>query len=425
MPRPRGTLAEFIHLSSIVRAPLLDGRGERVGRVGDLIVRLDGKPHPPITGLVAHIAHRDLFVPIARVAELQPDHVALTGEADDLGRFERHPGELLLTRDLASRHLIHVIRAHLIRANDIELAQVDGVWQVVGVDPSTRAALRRALPRPFAKHISTGKIVDWGQIEPFVAHVPTARMRIPYRKLSKLRPAQIADLVEAASHEEGEEIIEAVSLDRELEADVFEELDTDHQREFLASRSNAEAARLLATMAPDDAADLIADLDQDRRLAVLETLPARQQAKVRRLLSYNPETGGGLMNPDFLSLVETTTVADALEAVRKSEFAPEALATVYVSDQEGHLSGTVSVVKLLKASPDQRLSSISEKDPVTVRADADIHAIVRKMSDFNLSAAPVVDDNHTMLGVITVDDVLELLLPTGWRRDFGMTAAEE
>ena len=250
-------------------------------------------------------------------------------------------------------------------------------------------------------------------------------MRIPYRKLSKLRPAQIADLVEAASHEEGEEIIEAVSLDRELEADVFEELDTDHQREFLASRSNAEAARLLATMAPDDAADLIADLDQDRRLAVLETLPARQQAKVRRLLSYNPETGGGLMNPDFLSLVETTTVADALEAVRKSEFAPEALATVYVSDQEGHLSGTVSVVKLLKASPDQRLSSISEKDPVTVRADADIHAIVRKMSDFNLSAAPVVDDNHTMLGVITVDDVLELLLPTGWRRDFGMTAAEE
>ncbi|MGB9111400.1 MAG: CBS domain-containing protein [Acidimicrobiales bacterium] len=418
-------MAEFIHLSSVVHAPLTDGRGERVGRVDDLIARLDGKPHPPISGLVARIGHRELFIPIARVAELQPDHVRLTGQTIDLGRFERRPGELLLTRDLSSRHLIHLIGAHLIRANDIELAQVDGVWQVVGVDPSPRAALRRALPRPVAKHIATGKIIDWGQIEPFVAHVPTARMRIPYRKLSKLRPAQIADLVEAASHEEGEEIIEAVSLDRELEADVFEELDPDHQREFLASRSNAEAARLLATMAPDDAADLIVDLDQDRRLAVLEALPARQKAKVRRLLSYNPETGGGLMNPDFLSLPDATTVADALEAVRKSEIAPEALATVYVADQEGHLSGTVSVVKLLKASADQRLASIAEKDPVTVRADADIHAIVRKMSDFNLSAAPVVDDNHTMLGVITVDDVLELLLPTGWRRDFGMTSAEE
>ncbi|MGA8297681.1 MAG: CBS domain-containing protein [Acidimicrobiales bacterium] len=418
-------MAEFVHLSSVVRAPVIDGRGEKVGRVDDLIARLDGKPHPPIMGLVARIGHRDLFVPIVRVAELQPDHVRLSGETSDLGPFERRPGELLLTRDLSSRHLIHLIRAHLIRANDIELAQVDGEWQVVGVDPSTRAALRRALPRTFAKHISMGKIVDWSQIEPFVAHVPTARMRIPYRKLSKLRPAQIADLVEAASHDEGEEIIEAVSLDRELEADVFEELDPDHQREFLASRSNSDAARVLATMAPDDAADLIADLDQDRRLAVLEALPARQKAKVRRLLSYNPETGGGLMNPDFLSLAGETTVADALEAVRKSEIAPEALATVYVADDEGHLSGTVSVVKLLKSPPDKRLSAISEKDPVTVRADADIHGIVRKMSDFNLSAAPVVDDDHTMLGVITVDDVLELLLPTGWRRDFGMTAAEE
>jgi CBS domain-containing protein len=418
-------LAEFIHLSSVVHAPLTDGGGERVGRVDDLIVRLDGKPHPPITGLVARIGHRELFIPISRVADLRPDHVRLNGETVDLGRFERRPGELLLTWDLGSCHLVYLVRSHLIRANDIELAQVDGVWQVVGVDPSTRAALRRALPRPLAKHISTGKIIDWGQIEPFVAHVPTARMRIPYRKLAKLRPAQIADLVEAASHEEGEEIIEAVSLDRELEADVFEELDPEHQREFLESRSNAEAARLLATMAPDDAADLIVDLDQDRRLAVLEALPPRQKAKVRRLLNYNPETGGGLMNPDFLSLAESTTVADALEAVRKSEIAPEALTTVYVSDHEGHLAGTVSVVRLLKSPSDQQLSAIAEKDPVTVRVDADIHGIVRKMSDFNLSAAPVVDDDHTMLGVITVDDVLELLLPTGWRRDFGMSAAEE
>jgi Mg/Co/Ni transporter MgtE len=106
-----------------------------------------------------------------------------------------------------------------------------------------------------------------------VAHVPTARLRIPYRKLARLHPAQIADLVEAASHDEGEEIIEAVGQDRELEADVFEELDTEHQLEFIRTRSDAEAARLLATMAPDDAADLLTELDQERRLPVLQNLP--------------------------------------------------------------------------------------------------------------------------------------------------------
>lgn len=417
--------AEFVHLSSIIRSPLVDPVGERIGRVDDLIVRLDGKPHPPITGVVARVAGRELFIPVERIATMRPRFVQLIGQMLALGRFERRRGELLLARDLQARHLIHIVGAHLIRANEIELAETDGLWQVVGVDPSGRGVLRRLMPRPLACRIRTKSLVDWGSIEPFVAHVPTARMRIPLRKLSRLRPAQIADLVEAASHEEGEEIIEAVSLDRELEADVFEELDPEHQREFLESRSNAEAARVLATMAPDDAADLINDLDQDRRVAVLETLPPRQQAKVRRLLNYNPETGGGLMNPDFLSLPATTTAGEALEAIRRSDTAPEALATVYTSDQEGRISGTVSVVRLLKASPRAKLSSIAERDPPTVRADADIHAIVRKMSDFNLSTAPVVDEDHRMLGVITVDDVLELLLPTGWRRDFGMTAADE
>ena len=151
---------------------------------------------------------------------------------------------------------------------------MDGRLEVVGVDPSSRPVLRRLLPRSLARRIPAKSIVDWESIQPFVSHVPTARLRIPYRKLARLHPAQIADLVEAASHEEGEEIINAVGQDLELEADVFEELDTEHQLEFLSSRSDKEAARLLATMAPDDAADLIADLDQDRRLSVLEALPA-------------------------------------------------------------------------------------------------------------------------------------------------------
>ncbi len=157
----------------------------------------------------------------------------------------------------------------------------------------------------------------------------------PYRKLSKLHPAQIADLVEQASHEEGEEIIEAVGADRELEADVFEELDTTHQLEFLESRSDADAARLLARMEPDNAADLISEIDQDRRLPILERLPDIQKTKVRQLLSYSADTAGGLMNPDFVSVPATATVADALEAIRTSRVPAEALHAVFVLDESG------------------------------------------------------------------------------------------
>jgi Mg/Co/Ni transporter MgtE len=191
------------------------------------------------------------------------------------------------------------------------------------------------LGHKIGSHVQTDRIVDFASIEPFVSHVPSARLRIPYRKLAKLHPAQIADLVEQASHEEGEEIIEAVGLNRELEADVFEELDTEHQLEFLESRSDADAARLLSRMEPDNAADLITEIDQEHRLPILELLPHEQQAKVRQLLSYNADTAGGLMNPDFVSIPPTATVADALEAIRTTRVPAESLQAVGARPTDG------------------------------------------------------------------------------------------
>ena len=416
---------EILHLSSVVRSALVDRDGDRLGRVEDLIAQLGFAPHPPVTGVVVRIAHRQLFVPIARIPDLQPGRVQFVGDTVSLKRFERRPGEVLLSEDLRARHLINLQGARLIRANEIELARVDGRWEVVAVDPSPRVALRRLLPRRLGQRIPAGKVVDWASIEPFVAHVPTARLRIPYRKLARLHPAQIADLVEAASHEEGEEIIEAVGQDRELEADVFEELDSEHQIEFVRSRTDAEAARLLATMAPDDAADLIMELDQERRLPVLQLLPAPQQRKIRTLLNYNPETAGGLMSPDFQCLPESTPVSDVLDGVRSSTAPPEALAVVFARGDDGRVTGSASVVRLIQAPPTATLGSVVRPNPAHVHPDWDLHAVTRKMTDFNLTVAPVMDEHHRMVGVITVDDVLEMLLPTGWRRDFGMSSVED
>jgi CBS domain-containing protein len=417
---------EIVHLSDVVKRPLVDSAGDKLGRVLDLIVRLGENPHPPVAGAVVHIAGRDLFVPIRKIADLGSGRVRFDGRRVDLRRFDRRPGELLLAQDLLARHLINLVGGRLIRANEIELANEGGTWMVVGVDPTTKPVLRRLLPRSLRRRVKPGGLVDWESIEPFVGHVPTARLRIPYRKLAKLHPAQIADLVEQASHEEGEEIINAVGADRELEADVFEELDDEHQAEFVASRSDAEAARLLGRMAPDDAADLIMELDQERRLPILNQLPEPQQRKVRSLLSYNPETAGGLMSPDFVWLPEQTPVSEVLAAVRASTAPPEALNVVYAKDGHGDVTGSASVVSLIKAAPTDPLASITRPLPSHVHADWDLHSTARTMSDFNLTVAPVLDpEHHELLGVVTVDDLLELLLPQGWRRDFGMTTADE
>jgi len=413
-----------VQLSSVLRSPLLDRAGERLGRVEDLIVRLADGGYPPVTGIRATIGGRELFVPVDRIAELAPGAVRLAGEKLSLKRFERRVGEVLLGGDVLGRKLVNVEAdpPRLVTAHEIELADIDGWWRVVGVDPSTRARLRRALPRRLRGLIGDTPFLDWTDLEPFVGHVPSARLRFSHRKLANLHPAEIADLVEAASHEEGEEIIQAVGQDRELEADVFEELDEHHQLEFIRELPDAQVAAVISRMAGDDAADLIAEIDQERRGRILALLPATQRQQIEALLDYNPSTAGGLMSPDFILLEETDSIARAIESVRSSDLAAGTLSTVYLRDPEGRLSGSVPVVTLLRTDPEAGLRDVAEHEPESVRPDADLPEVARTMTDYNLVMLAVVDEDERMVGVITVDDVLELTLPTGWRRRFGVVS---
>jgi hypothetical protein len=411
----------ILHLSSLVGTPLRDSDGERLGRVEDAIVRLGGVGYPPITGFLVKVAGRTSYLGVDRVSEIREDGVVLRKAKLDLRHFERREEEVLLGRDVLDRQLINVEGARLVRANEIELADIAGYWRVVGVDTGPRGGLRRLLPKPLGQRIATGDFLDWASVEPFVGHVPTVRLRVPHPKLAKLHPAQIADLVEAASRREGEEIIQAVGEDdRELEADVFEELDDHHQREFLEDRPDEQVAAILTRMAPDDAADIVGELDEERREPVLTLLPVSHRVKVRALLGYDPAEAGGLMSPEFVSLRRTTSAGEALEAVRLSKIAPELLTAVFVTSVEEALEGSVPVAALLRSEPERRLSALVKHELPSLRADAPFEEVARLMADYNLTCAPVVDERERMLGIVTVDDVLEAMLPRGWRRRFGL-----
>jgi CBS domain-containing protein len=415
---------QVLHLSTLLHSPLQDRAGERLGRVEDVIVRLADGGYPPVTGLKARIGGRELFVTVDKVASLGARAARLSGQKLSLGRFERREGEVLLRQDVLGRRLVNVEAdpPRLVTAHEIELACIDGWWRVVGVDPSFRAQLRRALPRPLRGAIADRPFLDWTDMEPFVGHVPSARLRFSHRKLANLHPAEIADLVEAASHEEGEELIEAVRQDSELEADVFEELDEHHQLEFIQERPDVQVAAVVARMAPDDAADLIGEIDQDRRAKILALVPAAGRRRIETLLGYNPETAGGMMSPDFISLPEGATVGEALAAVRASTIAPATLTTVYAYDGEGALGGSVAVVALLRADAATPLGDVAELQPESVHTDADLPEVARTMTDYNLVVLPVVDEQRHLVGVVTVDDVLERTLPEGWRRRYGVVS---
>ena len=416
-------MPDVIHVSSVAGSPLLDSEGERLGRVEDVVVRMDQSGGlPPVIGLKARIGGREMFVPIARIEQFGPDAVTTSTTKLNLAQFDRRPGEILLREDVLDRSLINVATARLVTAREVELVRDEhGVWRVAGIDPSFRPRLWRLFPRRFRGHDTEHRqFISWTDLEPFVSHVPTSRLKLAAR-LRRLHPAQIADLVEAASHEEGEEILEAVGEDKELEADVFEELDDEHQVEFLRERSDSEAAEVLGRMEPDDAADLLLELDQERRLPVLNLLPPAKQRKIRSLLGYNPSTAGGLMNPDFISVRTDATVGDALGRVRRSDFGPRQLTVVCVVDERGCLAGVVSLVDLVRVGEQERLEVLvdSEAPVPTVGPEADLPEVAMVMSDYNLVALPVVEDDGRPVGVIAVDDVLEFLVPEEWRRRAG------
>jgi CBS domain-containing protein len=406
----------LVNLSSVLKGRLVDQDGESLGRVDDLIVRLADHGYPPVTGVKARIGSREVFVPADRIAEVAAGKVALRGRHVDLGRFERREGEVLLGQDLLGRHLINVVGGRLVRANDLVLAHVEGWWRLVGVQTRFRLLLRGLLPARLRRREAVSPFLDWESVEPFVGHVPSARLKMPFGRLAKLHPAQIADLVEAASHEEGEEIIGTVGADRELEADVFEELDPEHQVEFIRERSNEEVAKVLATMEADDAADLITELDQERREPLLALLPHYQQRKLRSLLGYHPATAGGLMSPDFVSLADTRTVADALERLRRTDLPEETITTVLVLDAERHLSGVVSVVHLLKQEPTALLEAVKSPPPLVLAPADELSEVALRMADYDLTVAPVAEDDGTVIGIVTVDDLLEMMIPEDWRR---------
>lgn len=405
-----------MHLAQLLRRPVIGGDGEVVGRLADVIVRLRGRDYPLVTGLVARVGRREVFLPAEQVADLDAEKITLASPRVDLRHFERREGEVLLRADVLGHRVIDVADAELVRAYDIELEQRLDQWVLTCLDTRRPARLRSLLggrgPQPHWR--------DWTSFEPLIGHARSARIRRSFARLRRLRPADLADLLEDASRTESHEILQTVHADPELEADVFEELEPDSQTRLLGERSDAEIAQVLARMRADDAADAVNELPQHRRQPILDALPAGQRTKVLTLMGFNPSSAGGLMALDVLAMTGDSTVAQALRSAGAAHtLQPQALTSVYLvgeAEEGERLLGVVTLVELLQADPAARLDEVADRDPVRAGPDTDVEDVALLMTDYNLLTVPVVDDEDRILGVITVDDVLEEVIPEDWRR---------
>jgi len=403
----------LIQLSQLLHAPVVTPSGEAVGRVDDIIVRLRGADiYPLVTGAVAAVGGRRVFVGSGSIQRFDPDRVTLVHNQIDLRRFERRHGEVLLRSDVLGYRLIDVSAGELVRAYDVELEDSEDGLVLARLDTRRPPRLFGLLKTPGGQAAR-----DWKAFEPLIGHGRSMAVRRVSGRVAALKPAQIADLLEEADKAEGGEILDRVRGYPELEADVFEELDPDKASRLLDDMPDGEVAALLSRMRADDAADAIMDLRQSRRRRVLDSMPAPQRTKVLTLLKFNPDSAGGLMNVDIVFCGTGATAGEALALIGVAQAVqPEALMQMHVLNENGQLAGVVSVIALLQAHPADVVATLMDSDPVRLAPDADLADIAVLMADYNLHTIPIVDDGDQVLGVVTVDDVLKSTIPDEWRR---------
>ncbi|MFD9622523.1 magnesium transporter MgtE N-terminal domain-containing protein [Streptomyces virginiae] len=406
--------APRIFVSHLSGVPVFDPNGDQVGRVRDLVamLRVGGRP-PRLLGLVVEVvSRRRIFLPMTRVTGVESGQVITTGVIN-MRRFEQRPTERLVLGELLDRRVTLVASGEDVTVLDVAIQQLPARrdWEIdrIFVRKGKSGALRRR---------GEALTVEWSAVTGFSLEEHGQGAENLVATFEQMRPADVANVLHHLTPKRRAEVANALDDDRL--ADVLEELPEDEQVEILGKLKEERAADVLEAMDPDDAADLLSELPEDDKERLLTLMQPDDAADVRRLLSYEENTAGGLMTTEPIVLRPDATVADALARVRQADLSPALAAQVYVcrppdETPTGKYLGTVHFQRLLRDPPFTLVSSIVDTDLPPLRPNASLPAVTTHLAAYNMVAVPVVDESGSLLGAVTVDDVLDHLLPDDWR----------
>jgi magnesium transporter len=404
----------MLYLSQVLGRPILDLDGERVATLRDVIVRLGEEDHPPVAGFVARYRRRDFFLPRWRIVHFAEDGVRLSSDILDLRPFMRREGEVLLARDVLDKQVIDVDGKRVVRVNDVQIIEAANDWRVTGADVSLAGLWRRLAPA-FMRSGRPVEVIDWADVGYLATDAATVQLKSSRGKLARLHPVEIARLAEAFSYQHGAEIVE--SLDDETAAETLEEMAAARQAQIIGDMDKERAADILEHMSPDEAADVLGDLSEEKAEDLFNRMEDEEQLEVAELLPYEDDTAGGLMTTEFVTLPRDLTVGKALARLREMAETPNMIYYLYVVEGESwQLTGVITLRSLILADPSFPLEHVMRSDIQVAHVHDDAAEVAQKISEYNLLALPVVDEAGDILGIVTVDDAIEILLPKDWRQ---------
>ncbi|WP_280263615.1 magnesium transporter MgtE N-terminal domain-containing protein [Nocardia wallacei] len=399
--------------------------GESIGRVRDVVISIRyDRQQPRVLGLLVELpTRRRIFVPMLRVTAIEPGSVNLSTGTVSLRRFQQRHGEMLALAQLLDS-TVRVEKPELPDLEGVDVLVIDlGIeqtrtrdWVVSKVAVRERRGLGRALRRRGATHV-----VNWSDLRGLTQqelNMPGQSVAALLEQYEGLRPADVAHLLRELPAKRRIELARA--LDDERLADVLQELPEADQIEVVQQLGTERAADVLEAMDPDDAADLLGELPTGEAEALLSLMDPEESEPVRRLLEYSPYTAGGMMTPAPVVLTPAATVAEALARVRDPDLTPALASMVFVvrpptSTPTGRYLGCVHIQQLLREPPATLVGGLVDKDLARLQTEAPLGVVTRYFASYNLVCGPVVDAENHLLGAVTVDDVLDHLLPEDWR----------
>ncbi len=414
------------YLSEIQHRRVIEPNGNEVGTLRDLAVVPQGQ-FPSIQWAILGTAEGERVVKWSDMAQ-EIGHLRLRTRLEATPQASLPPEAMRLSRDLLDKQIVDTHGAKVVRVNDLQLSEVDGQLRLVGADVGLRGLLRRIGAEAFAERFAglAGRklprgIIPWHLVEPLATPDAQVRVTVPRTKLALLHPADIADIVEEMAADERRLVFE--QLDVETAAEALSEVEPEMQASIVSDLDEERAADILEEMAPDEAADLLQDLPEERREELVDLMQKEEAADVEELLTYDEESAGGIMTKDFVALAGDLTAAQAIDKLRQLQPDPELTYYLYVVDAQGRLEGIISLRDLVVAQPDQKLAAIMDPHVLKVEATTTKEDVASLIAKYDLLALPVVDARGKLLGAVTVDDVVEIMLPRGWKKRSSRTLA--
>ena len=404
-----GYLSEIVGRTAVVDPSI---GGTTIGRIVDFLVRKPDDTFPIIDAVIIKTRHGERIAPISDIIDVSAKNVVLRAMPhDDAPRPEN---AFFLVRDLFDKQIVDVDGRKVVRINDLEIANTGGTLRVVAADIGVAGLLRRLGAGKVAPKVLDRvprALIAWDNVAPISDVNPSlVHLSVSGARLSRLHPSELADIISDLSSQDAARIVQ--SLDDETAADAFEHLDSDVQQSIIEDLGDERAADIIEEMDSDDAADLLGELDEERRASLLAKMEDREYAgELEELVEYEPDSAGGLMTTDYVWIYPHRTTEATIAKIRQISPETEFIYYLYVTDNTQKLLGTISLRSLLLELPTAFIHKLMDPDVVSVTPDTSAEDVAATIARYDLLAVPVLDPDGRMLGIVTVDDAIDAIMP--------------